>query len=79
MRGILVGAVLSVFLWTILTWCVVCAGTWFDGDRMTSSFDALAFSAACIAGALLTAAILAVSIALADEEDAALLKPVQID
>ncbi len=79
MRGIVVGAVLSILLWTILSWCVVCASTWFDGDRMTSSFDALAFSAACIAGALLTAAILAVAMALADEEDAALLKPMQID
>ena len=79
MRGIVVGAVSSVFLWTFLTWCVVCAGTWLDGDRIAASFDTLAVSAACIAGALLTAAILAVSICLREEEDAALPQPLQID
>ena len=79
MRGIVVGAVLSVFLWTVLTWCIVCACTWLDAGHMTSSFDGLAVSAACIAGAFLTAAVLAVSMSLADEEDAAFLEPMQID
>ena len=80
MRGIVVGAVLSVFLWTVLAWTVVSACTWLDAPLFSASVTALMGSLACINFAAIAAAIWLAAIC-ADEEqqDAIAFAPMRID
>ena len=80
MRGIVVGAVLSVFLWTVLAWTVVSACTWLDAPLFSASVTALMGSLACINFAAIAAAIWLAAIC-ADEEqqDAIAFTPMRID
>ena len=67
MRGIVVGAILSVFLWTVLAWAVVSACTWLDVPLFSASVTALMSSLACINLAAMAAAIW-LALVCADEE-----------
>ncbi len=64
MRGIVVGVVLSVHLWTVLACTVVSACTWFDAPLFSASVTALMGSLACINFAAIAAAIWLSSVAL---------------
>lgn len=57
MRGIVVGAVLSLVLWTALAWAIVCACTCFDVGPFTPSITALVISFVAIDLAAVSAAI----------------------
>ena len=48
MRSIVNGAVLSLVLWTIVAWFVVCVGTWLDHGWSSSSGFAMLASLACM-------------------------------
>ena len=79
MRGIVVGAVISAILCAGLAWCAVCACTWLGVPRLTFSTDELAFSAACIAGTVLVAAVWAVSGIADAEEDVVVRRTIPIN
>ena len=51
MRGIVVGSVISVVLWTLLAWGGVCAWTCLESTVFSVSALALVSSLACILGA----------------------------
>ena len=57
MRGIVIGAVLSFLLWTVLAWAVVCACTWLDNAWISAPASALIFSFGCISVAAVSAVV----------------------
>ena len=80
MRGIVVGAVLSVFLWTVLAWTVVSACTWLDAPLFSASVTALMGSLACINFAAIAAAIWLAAICANEEcQDVSFSESVRVD
>ena len=48
MRGIVVGAVLSLIVWVFIGWCGVCLCSWLEGTSFSGTALTLVSSLACI-------------------------------
>ena len=80
MRGIVVGAVVSLVLWTALTWTIVCACTWLDIGWFSASAGVLVSALTCISLAAVLAAVwLASMCADADQRNAMTFRSVRLD
>lgn len=57
MRGIAIGTILALIVWSLIAWCLVGACNWLGLAKAPASMMALAASLACIVSAVAVATI----------------------